>query len=137
SQLDPLLDPKAFWALNHLEQFPVEVNSAPYEMLLRVPGIGVQSAKRIVSARRMSKLSFEDLKKLRVQLKNSVYFITCGGKYMFPAFKMDYNFIYGSITASSSMMPSIIEHQQLTMEDNFDSLLPTSEERIKCLTGQF
>ncbi len=137
NHLDPLLDPKAFWAINHLEQFPVEINSAPYEMLLRVPGIGVQSAKRIVNARRMSKLNFEDLKKLRVQLKSSVYFITCQGKYMFPAFNMNYSFIYGSLTSSSSMMPSIIQHRQLTMTDDFDSLQPTSEERLKCLTGQF
>ena len=135
--LDPLLDPKAFWAINHLEQFPVEINTAPYEMLLRVPGIGVQCAKRIVTARRSAKLTFEDLKKLRVQLKNSIYFITCNGKYMFPAFKMNYSFIYGSLTAASTMMPAIIQHQQLTMEDNFDSLLPTTEERMKCLTGQF
>lgn len=137
SHLDPLLDPKAFWALNHLDMFPVEINSAPYEMLLRVPGIGVNCAKRIVIARRSAKLSFADLKKLRVQLKNSVYFITCGGKYMFSSFKMNHSFIYGSLTASSSMMPAITEHRQLTMDDDFDSLQPTTEERLKCLTGQF
>ena len=137
SHLDPLLDPKAFWAINHLDRFPVEINSAPYEMLLRVPGIGVHCAKRIVAARRMSRLSFEDLKKLRVQLKTSVYFITCGGKYMFPSFKMDYPFIYGALTASSTMMPAIIQHRQLTMADDFDSLIPSTEEKVKCLTGQF
>ncbi len=137
SHLDPLLDPKAYWAINHLELFPVEVNSAPYEILLRVPGIGVYSAKRIVNARREANLTFDDLKKMRVQLKNSVYFITCGGKYMFPSFKLNYNFIYGGLTASSSMMPVILQHQQLTMEDDLDSLLPTSEEKFKCITGQF
>lgn len=137
SHLDPLLDPKCFWAINHLELFPVEINKAPYEMILRVPGIGVRSAQRIVAARRMTKLNFEDLKKIRVQLKRAAYFITCDGKYMYSAFKMNYDFIYGSLTSSSSMLPQIIEHQQLTMADDFDSLLPSTEERLKCLTGQF
>ena len=135
--LDPLLDPKCFWAINHLENFPVEINSAPYEMLLRVPGIGVRSAQRIVAARRTANLRFEDLAKLRVQLKRAVYFITCNGKYMYSVFKMNYDFIYGSLTSSSSMLPRILEHQQLTMDDCFDSLLPSPEEKVKCLTGQF
>ncbi|MCH5188470.1 MAG: putative DNA modification/repair radical SAM protein [Oscillospiraceae bacterium] len=135
--LDPLLDPKCFWAINHLENFPVEINSAPYEMLLRVPGIGVRSAQRIVTARRTANLRFEDLAKLRVQLKRAIYFITCNGKYMYSAFKMNYDFIYGSLTSSSSMLPRILEHQQLTMDDCFDSLLPSPEEKVKCLTGQF
>ena len=135
--LDPLLDPKCFWAINHLENFPVEINSAPYEMLLRVPGIGVRSAQRIVAARRTANLRFEDLAKLRVQLKRAVYFITVNGKYMYSVFKMNYDFIYGSLTSSSSMLPKILEHQQLTMDDCFDSLLPSPEEKVKCLTGQF
>ncbi len=137
SRLDPLLDPKCFWAVNHLELFPVEINTAPYEMLLRTPGIGVRSAKRIVSARRSANLRFGDLQKLRVQLKRAVYFITCGGKYMYPAFKMNRDFIYGSLAGSSSMLPGILEHRQLTMEDSFDSLPPSPEEKLKCLTGQF
>ncbi len=136
-RLDPLLDPKCFWAVNHLELFPLEINTAPYEMLLRVPGIGVTSAKRIVTARRMASLTFEDLKKLRVQLKRAAYFITCRGKYMYSVFKMNYDFIYGSLTSSSSMLPYILEHQQLTMAEDFDSLLPSVEEKYKCLTGQF
>ena len=60
---DPLLDPKCCWAVRHMELFPLEVNSAPYEMLLRVPGIGVKSARRIRAARRYAKLDFPDLKK--------------------------------------------------------------------------
>ena len=76
----PLLDPKANWALNHPDLFPVEVNRAPYEMLLRVPGIGVQSARRIRTARRERALTFEGLKKIGVVLKRAQYFITCGGK---------------------------------------------------------
>ena len=77
------VDPKCNWALNHPEYFPVEVNKADYEVLLRVPGIGVTSAKRIVAARRTSKLDFTDLKKLGIVLKRAVYFITCSGKTMY------------------------------------------------------
>ncbi len=75
-----LLDPKEDWALRHLECFPVEINRADYRTLLRVPGIGVKSAKRIVGARRSGVLRFEDLKKVGVVLKRAQYFITCGGK---------------------------------------------------------
>ncbi|MFP4015742.1 MAG: putative DNA modification/repair radical SAM protein [Halanaerobiales bacterium] len=75
------LDPKANWALNHLELFPVEINTADYEMLLRVPGIGIKSAQRIVRSRRTGSISFYDLKKFGTVLKRSRYFITCQGKY--------------------------------------------------------
>ena len=78
--INPLMDPKCNWALNHLERFPQEVNTAPYEMLLRIPGVGVKSAKRIMTARRNGSLSFEDLKKIGVVLKRAQYFITCSGK---------------------------------------------------------
>ncbi|MHA6533860.1 putative DNA modification/repair radical SAM protein [Paenibacillus sp. BAC0078] len=77
---NPLLDPKCSWAINHREQFPVEINRAPYEMLLRVPGIGVRSAQRIVKARRAGALDFHALKKLGVVLKRAQFFITCKGK---------------------------------------------------------
>ncbi len=79
-----LLDPKCDWALQHLEQFPVEVTTADYHTLLRVPGIGVKSAKRIVQARRYGSLSFEGLKKMGVVLKRAVYFITCSGRMYYP-----------------------------------------------------
>ena len=78
--LDPRLDPKCCWALRHPEFFPVEVNRADYEALLRVPGIGVTSAKRILTARRAGPLSFSGLKKLGVVLKRAQYFITCSGR---------------------------------------------------------
>jgi len=78
---DPHVDPKANWALNNISLFPVEVNKAEYEMLLRVPGIGVVTARRIVSSRRFARLSYEDLKKLGVVLKRARYFILCNGKY--------------------------------------------------------
>jgi len=74
------IDPKCNWAMHHLEQFPVEINAAPYDMLLRVPGIGVNSAQRIIQARRMTKLNFDGLKRLGVVLKRARYFILCQGK---------------------------------------------------------
>lgn len=77
---NPLVDPKCNWALSHMEQFPLEVSRAPYEKLLRVPGIGVTSAKRILTARRVSRLSYEGLKKMGVVLKRAQYFITVNGK---------------------------------------------------------
>lgn len=77
---NPYLDPKAHWALGHLEQFPVDILSADIETLLRVPGIGPVSAKRIVSARRSTYLRFEDLQKLGVVMKRAQFFITCGGR---------------------------------------------------------
>ncbi|MBQ3495090.1 MAG: putative DNA modification/repair radical SAM protein [Clostridia bacterium] len=79
--LDPALDPKCAWALRNMGLFPVEVNTAPPEVLLRVPGIGFKSASKICHARRFSKLDFDDLKKMRVVLKRAMHFITCGGKF--------------------------------------------------------
>ena len=75
--LDPMLDPKCSWAVRHPEEFPVEVNRAPYEKLLRVPGIGVKSARLIVASRRFSKIGFYQLKKIGVVMKKAQYFITC------------------------------------------------------------
>lgn len=78
--LDPLLDPKCAWALAHLEHFPVEVNTADYATLLRVPGIGVVSARRILSARRWRALDEASLGKLGVVMKRAQYFLTCSGR---------------------------------------------------------
>lgn len=78
---DENLDPKCDWAIRNIHEFPVEINKADYGMLLRIPGIGVKSARRIVAARRFSFLSYDDLKKMGVVLKRAKYFITCKGKY--------------------------------------------------------
>ncbi len=80
--LDLGLDPKCQWAIRNIHLFPIEINKADIEMLLRVPGIGVKSAYRIISARRTAKLNFDNLKKLNVVLKRAKYFITCSGKMM-------------------------------------------------------
>ncbi len=77
---DPRVDPKCSWALQHLDFFPVEVNTADYETLLRIPGVGVISAKRILSARRAGRLSLDNLKKLGVVMKRAQYFLTASGR---------------------------------------------------------
>lgn len=77
------MDPKCDWALRHLEYFPVEINTATYAMLLRIPGIGVKSARRIMMARKSARLDFEHLKRIGVVLKRAHYFITCNGKMMY------------------------------------------------------
>lgn len=77
---DPYLDPKCSWALRHLHYFPVEVNTAPKAALLRVPGIGPKSARRIVEARRTQHLGMPELKRIGVVLKRAQYFITCQGR---------------------------------------------------------
>ena len=74
-------DPKTNWALNNIYLFPIEINKAPYEMLIRVPGIGIKGARKIVSSRRINSLDFLDLKKLGIVIKRAQYFITCKGKY--------------------------------------------------------
>lgn len=79
--LDLEVDPKCNWALKHMEVFPVEVNTAPIELLLRVPGIGNITARRILQSRRFARVSYDDLKKMGVVLKRAKYFILCNGKY--------------------------------------------------------
>ena len=127
-----LLDPKCDWALRNLDKFPVEINTANYYTLLRVPGIGVISAKKIITARREFALNFENLKKLGVVLKRAQYFITCKGKYFYQASKMNQNFIETNLL---SLERNLIPSQKFEQISLFDSLLPTKEDKIKCLTG--
>lgn len=75
--LDLEIDPKLAWALRHPEKFPVDINKADYEMILRVPGIGVKSAKLILVSRRYGKLGSQQLQKMGIVLKKARYFITC------------------------------------------------------------
>jgi predicted DNA-binding helix-hairpin-helix protein len=81
-QLEVTLDPKTSWALRHLEFFPVEVNRADYEQLLRIPGIGLKSAARILAARRLGGLNLDHLGKLGVVMRRAKYFLTCQGKFL-------------------------------------------------------
>lgn len=114
-------DPKANWAIKHIEFFPVEINRADYHELLRVPGIGVISAKRIIKARRLSSLSFDDLKKIGVVLKRALYFITCSGKMMYPT-KLDEKYITDNLLNVKESLPSGLSrdgqiYEQLSLFD--------------------
>lgn len=80
--VDPLLDPKTNWAIKNSHFFPIEINKASYKDLLRVPGIGVTSAKRIVMTRKYSTIRYEHLKKLGVVIKRAKYFITVNGEFL-------------------------------------------------------
>ena len=116
TEFDPALDPKCCWALRHPEFFPVEVNRADYEALLRVPGIGVVSAKRILVARRSGALRAEDLKKLGVVMKRAQYFLTCGGRYASPL-KLSQEGILQNLMAVERRALPQAEAQQLSLFD--------------------
>jgi predicted DNA-binding helix-hairpin-helix protein len=130
------LDPKCNWALLHPELFPVEVNKASYNMLLRVPGIGVRSAQRIAKVRRTGSLDYAGLKKLGVVLKRAQYFITCSGK------RPD-----GLDTAQDALLVALLSEQargrmeqtmlhmprQLSL---FEHPALAQEELHKCLSGE-
>lgn len=114
------LDPKCNWALNHLEYFPVEVNRASYDVLLRVPGIGYKSAGRIVKARRFGSLGFEDLRKMGVVLKRALYFITCSGKMMYKT-KIEEDYITRNLLNTKERLPDSVSgmnYQQLSLFDD-------------------
>ena len=93
------IDPKANWAINHLDRFPVEVNTAPYEELLRVPGIGVRGAKAIVGARRATALGEAELRKLGVAYKRARFFITCQGRYQGYGTRFDKESLHAQLAA--------------------------------------
>lgn len=115
-----LVDPKCNWALEHLEIFPVEVNCADYYTLLRVPGIGYKSASRIVKARRMGVLDFNDLKKMGVVLKRALYFITCSGKMMYPT-KIEQDYILRNLLSVGEKVPISVQemtYKQLSLFDD-------------------
>lgn len=114
------LDPKCDWALRHLEWFPVEINTARYEVLLRVPGIGYTSARRIIKARNLGMIDFPDLKKMGVVLKRALYFITCKGKMMYPV-KVEQDYILRNILDPREQLPKDIrkmEYRQLSLFDD-------------------
>lgn len=113
------LDPKCDWALRHLEEFPVEINRASYQTLLRVPGIGYKSAERIVKARRGSSLTFEDLKKIGVVLKRALYFITCSGKMMYNT-KLEENYICENLMRDKTQIPRDIRESSYRQLSFFD-----------------
>ncbi|MBU2699822.1 putative DNA modification/repair radical SAM protein [Sporomusaceae bacterium BoRhaA] len=139
---NPYIDPKCNWALNHMEVFPIDVNRASYHDLLRVPGIGVTSAKRIVIARRTATLRLEGLKKLGVVLKRAQYFITCGGG-IAAALKVKPSTVLRSFMSDKTLalyhqnFPAQTAAEQLSLFDSPREMLsPFIEgDRQKCLTS--
>ena len=117
------IDPKCNWAVHHLELFPVEINRADYYTLLRVPGIGTKSARRIMAARRYAKLDFSDLKKIGVVLKRAVYFITCKGKMMYHT-RMEEGYITRNLMYQERPMQMLLSdgtvqtYEQLSLFDD-------------------
>ena len=134
------LDPKCDWAVRHLEEFPVEVMTADYGKLLRVPGLGVRSAKRIVMARRTGRLSYGDLKKFGVVLKRAVFFLTCCGKMMIPV-RMEENFITSQLMGEERKkvwdMGNENSFRQLSLfEDWKPDAVPEAADAKKALFGE-
>lgn len=131
---NPLVDPKCNWAINHMEQFPVEVNKAPYEMLLRVPGIGVKSAQRILQARRTGPISFDGLKRIGVVLRRAQYFLLCQGK-MAEGLRVSPDSVLRALISKQDYEAALRAQEQPQQLSLFDQD-PTKEDLAKCLTGQ-
>ena len=103
SNFNILMDPKAGWALRHLSEFPKEINTASYYDLLKVPGIGIKSAKRIIACRKKFKITFSDLKKMGVVIKRAKYFITCNHKYFINSEYFKKSFIEANLILEDSI----------------------------------
>ena len=131
---NPLVDPKCNWAINHMEQFPVEVNKAPYEMLLRVPGIGVKSAQRILQARRAGPISFDGLKRIGVVLRRAQYFLLCQGK-LAEGLRVTPESVLRALISKQDYEAALRAQEQPQQLSLFDQN-PTKEDLTKCLTGQ-
>lgn len=138
-------DPKTTYALNNIHLFPVEINKAPYEVLIRVPGIGIRGAMKIVSARRISNLDFFDLKKLGIVIKRAQYFITCNGKY-FGAVSFDNEKIKKALTPKIDLNLVENDFEQLSFfNNNITNILSPNEskrnllpaaDKVSSLTGE-
>jgi len=128
--LNPYLDPKCNWAINNFEHFPVEINTASYQVLLRVPGIGVTSAKRIVAARKHNTLTFESLKKMRIVLKRAIYFITCNGKYM-DGIHFNKEFAYANLILDTKSGEKLLFPQKQIVQPTLDFAQPSFDYQIE------
>ena len=128
---DLYLDPKCHWAIKHLEFFPVNVNTAPYETLLRIPGVGVMSAKRIISARRHRSLDMAALKKIGVVLKRAKYFIECGERNS--EIKLTGSEVMRGLLSDVSY--SKLTFKQMSIFDQGPQV--GTEETLKSILGQF
>lgn len=136
--LDLNFDPKTNWAFNNLDFFPIEINKASYNTLLRIPGIGAISAKKIITARWVHALDFYDLKKLGVVLKRAQYFITCKGKY-FGDVPFNENHIRFRLTPKQDL--NLREKEKNTLQQlsflEKDSKILISNAISSSLTGEF
>ena len=130
--LNPLIDPKCNWAINNMQLFPLEVNTAPRELLLRVPGIGVNSTMRILRARREAKLDFDGLRRIGVVLKRAQYFITCQGKTAQGVRITPDNALSALISDSQKQRLPSQGYEQLSL---FSDQI-TREDVVKCISGQ-
>lgn len=129
------LDPKCDWALRNIHMFPVEINKAEYYQLLRVPGIGVKSARRIITARRINSLDYEDLKKLGIVLKRARYFITCKGKH-YGLKSMDAYDIKRDLSFDDINKKFKNDGYQLSIFSLYPNALPVTDNITK-ITGEF
>ncbi|MEG2204503.1 MAG: putative DNA modification/repair radical SAM protein, partial [Oscillospiraceae bacterium] len=131
---NPWLDPKCNWAVNHMERFPIEINTAAESELLRVPGIGVTSAKRIIAARRAGSIDFSGLRRIGVVLKRARYFITCSGR-LDEGVRVTPETAFRALMSErcAEMLPQA-RSEQLSLFDPPQSM--TQGEMLLCLTGQ-
>ncbi len=135
---DTLLDPKTSWALHHLDHFPVEINTASYHTLLRVPGIGIRGAQKIISSRRIGPLRFDDLRKLGIVLKRAQYFITCHTKY-YGAVPIQEDKIRKMLVPSHFLEEEIAPYTQLSLftdskaSSSSKLLMPKSQTHVSSL----
>ena len=127
---NPYLDPKCNWAVQHYGLFPVDVNRAPFEMLLRVPGIGPKSALRIVEARRVQSLGMAELKRIGVVLKRAQYFITCKGKAAARGSRAE---IAGALLDPKAFSVGM---QQLSLDDFVPKALPDAAPAVQRLEAR-
>lgn len=142
------VDPKTQWALNNMSHFPVEINKATYDMLLRIPGIGLTSAKRILRARKLSPITFEGLKKMGAVLTRAKHFILISGKY-YGNFSLRPDLIYEAISEKKDQIQLHLfgeidealgllnseEHRILTEKESIKKLLMEKAIIKKSLAG--
>ena len=111
-----MLDPKTDWAIRHLDRFPLEVNNASFDELIKIPGIGLNSAKKILSSRKVWSLTFDDLKKMGISLKKAKYFITCNNKYYSEKYTINQSLIYANLINNEFRDKKAL-HVQLSLFD--------------------
>lgn len=109
-----LVDPKVDWALRNMNEFPKEINTCSYQDLLKIPGVGVTSAKRIIRARKVFQINFNDLKRMGIVLKRAKYFITCNGKYFINKNLFDAKFIEKNLVLEDQTK-EIVSKEQLSL----------------------